>query len=189
MPLPCFNKASLPSHTERFRPAQRLVRRADYLRIQERGWRVRTAHFVFMLMPCSGEPRFGVTATSKIGNAVKRNRIKRVAREIFRRNRLLFPAHSEIVWVARRGAYRLGYREALEELRGAQRFFTEYNRDRARFFAGIDGLASNARVTVSKPRAPAGAEQLFESAAMPDSEGHAPDISRADSDLATSGKD
>jgi ribonuclease P protein component len=130
MPLPYFNKA-LPPQTERFFPEQRLVRRADYVRVQEQGRRIKTSHFVFMVMPRSGQQRLGITVTSKIGCAVERNRIKRVAREVFRRNRPLFPAHSEIVMVARRGAQRLGYQAVLEELRGAQRSFMEYTQDNA----------------------------------------------------------
>jgi len=34
-----------------------------------------------------GECRLGITVTRKVGNAVRRNRIKRVLREIFRSNR------------------------------------------------------------------------------------------------------
>jgi ribonuclease P protein component len=34
-----------------------------------------------------GACRLGITVTRKIGNAVRRNRIKRVLREVFRKNR------------------------------------------------------------------------------------------------------
>lgn len=35
----------------------------------------------------SAQTRLGITVTRKVGNAVRRNRIKRVMREAFRRNR------------------------------------------------------------------------------------------------------
>jgi ribonuclease P protein component len=81
-----------------------------------------------MVMPRSGGRRLGVTVTSKIGCAVLRNRIKRVAREVFRRNRELFPNDCETVMVARFGAHGLGYRAVLSELQGAQIAFTEITR-------------------------------------------------------------
>jgi ribonuclease P protein component len=42
---------------------------------------------LFGLPNTHGECRLGITVTRKIGSAVRRNRIKRVLRDIFRRNR------------------------------------------------------------------------------------------------------
>jgi ribonuclease P protein component len=47
--------------------------------------------------------RLGLTVSRKVGNAVKRNRVKRVLRDWFRRHRLDCPA-AAIVFVARNGA-------------------------------------------------------------------------------------
>jgi ribonuclease P protein component len=41
---------------------------------------------MFGLQNDQGSPRLGITVTRKVGNAVRRNRIKRVFREIFRQN-------------------------------------------------------------------------------------------------------
>jgi len=57
--------------------------------------------------------------TKKVGNAVQRNRIKRVVREVFRRNRHLFPPSHDIVFVAKRDADAVGYDALLKELRRA----------------------------------------------------------------------
>ncbi len=43
----------------------------------------------------------GVIASRRVGNAVKRNRGKRLFREIFRRHRALLPEGSELVIVLR----------------------------------------------------------------------------------------
>lgn len=46
--------------------------------------------------------RLGVIATKRLGNAVTRNRAKRVLRETFRLNQDCLPASCDIVLVARR---------------------------------------------------------------------------------------
>lgn len=97
----------------------RLRRRRDFLRVQGTGRRVRTRHFVLLVCP-SDDDRLGITVTKRIAHAVGRNRVKRVVREVYRRNRALFPASSEIVVIARRGAPELGYEAVRRELLHAQ---------------------------------------------------------------------
>ena len=50
-----------------------------------------------------GGPRLGITVTRKVGNAVRRNRIKRVFREIFRQNLHQLDAALDLVINAHRG--------------------------------------------------------------------------------------
>ncbi len=45
--------------------------------------------------------RFGITAGKKVGNAVKRNRAKRIIRQAYRENEALLPLGIDIVIVAR----------------------------------------------------------------------------------------
>ncbi len=52
-----------------------------------------------------GGPRLGITVTRKVGNAVRRNRIKRVFREIFRQNLHQLDAALDLVINAHRGIY------------------------------------------------------------------------------------
>lgn len=59
--------------------------------------------------------------TKKVGNAVQRNRIKRVVREVFRRNRQLFPASHDIVFIAKREAKGINYEALLTDLHRAAR--------------------------------------------------------------------
>jgi ribonuclease P protein component len=70
----------------RGKPRGRL-RRADFLRATRHGRRVETGYFrVFILKRGDhGATRLGVTVTRKVGKAVRRNRIKRLVREWFRR--------------------------------------------------------------------------------------------------------
>lgn len=104
---------------ECFPRADRILSRSDFLRVQRDGKRVHTPHFVIMVLP--GQPRrIGITVTRKAAAAVGRNRVRRLVREAFRRNRQLFPERCEIVLVARSGADQLDYASVVSEITQAQ---------------------------------------------------------------------
>ena len=103
-----------------FGKERRIRRRADFLRVQAIGQRTSTAHFV--LLVAAREPgavvacsRVGFVVTKKIGNAVQRNRIKRVCRESFRMWPDLIPDGVDLVVIARAGAGELGLAEVRAE--------------------------------------------------------------------------
>ena len=86
---------------------RRIRRRSEYQRIQSQGHRLLTAHFVFVLaprpsgaLPDSG-PRLGIAVSRKIGNAVVRNRVKRLVREAFRATYVQFGDRVDVVVIAR----------------------------------------------------------------------------------------
>ena len=62
------------------------LRRADFLRATRQGRRFTTEYFLLYLFDRkdSGPARLGITVTRKVGNAVRRNRIKRLVREWYR---------------------------------------------------------------------------------------------------------
>ncbi len=69
----------------RFGKGARLLRRRDFLEIQGRGRRLQAGAYVVVARPAeTGRCRLGVTVSSRIGNAVVRNRVKRWVREAFR---------------------------------------------------------------------------------------------------------
>lgn len=108
-----------------FPRADRLLRRSEFMRVQQGGRRVHLAHFVLLLVrgrrrDGGTDARLGVTAGRRVGGAVQRNRAKRLVREVFRRNRELFPRECDVVLVARPGADRLDYASVLSELERAQ---------------------------------------------------------------------
>lgn len=59
--------------------------------------------------------RLGLTVSSKVGNAVTRNRIKRVLREMVRANKKSFPA-VDVVITARAGAGDISNEEVRKEI-------------------------------------------------------------------------
>ena len=73
----------------RFRPAERIRRRAEFQQIYERGVRIHSRYStVFILANEGGPARLGIAATKKLGGAVQRNRAKRLIREVFRRHKI-----------------------------------------------------------------------------------------------------
>jgi len=73
----------------RFRPAERIRRRAEFQQIYDRGLKVHSRYTtVFLLANTLGVGRLGIAATRKLGGAVERNRAKRLIREVFRRNKI-----------------------------------------------------------------------------------------------------
>ena len=100
-----------------YRKSERVNKRSDYRAIYNQGvWRS-SRHFTSVT--CSNEKgtkRLGITVTKKAGNAVKRNRIKRLIREFFRLNKDLFPAGHDVVVMAKRNMPPLTYQEACREL-------------------------------------------------------------------------
>lgn len=123
--------------TESFPQRLRLRRRRDFLRVQRSGAKHHTRFFLVFVAPsglrrqgsgpasevvvleASGLPgtRLGVTVTRKVGKAVKRNRIKRLVREAFRRERSALPDGLDMVWVAKRDAIDSSYEAVVHDLR------------------------------------------------------------------------
>jgi len=83
----------------------RLVRRADFLTCYDSGQRHFSRNFVVFVVYVrarAGSWRLGLAVTRKSGNAVWRNRIKRVVREFFRLRRHELPQGLDLVVVPKR---------------------------------------------------------------------------------------
>ena len=117
-PLPGGAQAGYPK-------TARVRRRAEFTVCYERGRRVHTAHFLLFLLP-GGRSRTGMAVSRKVGNAVTRNRIKRLLREFFRLHAGALPS-GDVVAVAKRQAGEAGLdlasvtAELLPPLQGRQR--------------------------------------------------------------------
>ena len=76
----------------------RLLRRSEFRQVYEAGQRRSAPLGVVFFRPNGlSMTRVGITAPTKLGGAVFRNRVKRRVREVFRLNRLTIPAGWDIV--------------------------------------------------------------------------------------------
>jgi ribonuclease P protein component len=94
---------------QRFRPHERLRRKADFDRIFAARRSAGDALMAVHLAPNGlAWSRFGVSISKHLGNSVLRHAVRRRLREAFRRNKAALPAGFDMVCVARRGATERG---------------------------------------------------------------------------------
>jgi len=95
----------------------RLLSRSDFVNLNRLGKRYHTKHFIVILKKNGlGTTRLGVAVRKKTGNAVKRNRVKRLVREFFRLNQPYFPQGYDIVVAAKKDASYFDLQKIKEEL-------------------------------------------------------------------------
>jgi ribonuclease P protein component len=70
---------------------------------------------VTLAPPEAAEPRLGLVVTRRFGKAARRNRMKRLLREFFRRHQDQLP-YRDLVIMAKKGAEFLSYDQVAEEL-------------------------------------------------------------------------
>jgi len=100
-----------------FSKDDRLLRRFEFLAATRKGRRYSTRFFLVFLLPNRlGRPRLGIVVSKKVGNAVKRNFLKRRIREFFRLHKGRLPPSTDIVVVAKKGIPYVAYREVCKDL-------------------------------------------------------------------------
>ena len=100
--------------------AARVRRRREFLAVQERGVRLCSGDLVVLYRGAAlDRPRVGITVSSKVANAVGRNRVKRWVREAFRDIQDQLPA-VDLVVIARSGALTQGLAGARRALATAR---------------------------------------------------------------------
>ncbi len=83
---------------ERFRKSERLRRRRDFLTVYAEGKRYSSRLFtIFARATDQPWSRLGITVSRRIGKAVCRNRVKRLIREVFRKNKGRLPCSLDLV--------------------------------------------------------------------------------------------
>lgn len=96
---------------------ERLLKRVEFLTVTEGGKKVHTRNFIIFTRPNNlSFSRIGITVSRKVGNAVRRNRVKRVVREFFRLNKAKIEKGIDIVVIAKREAVGIGFSEVSLEL-------------------------------------------------------------------------
>ncbi len=110
----------------RFPKCRRLRKRREFLEVQRRGHKVHSRAFVglmvnrnegFATTDQEATARIGITTTKRMGNAVTRNRIRRLVREAFRQGLFNIPSQLDFVVIAKKSAAALDTASIFEDLR------------------------------------------------------------------------
>jgi ribonuclease P protein component len=95
----------------------------EFKRVWKMGCKLHTPHFILLLAEnTSHTSRLGLTVSRKVGNAVVRNRVKRLVRDFFRHNKDNFPTTIDFSVVAKRNAASLSSLDVYAELQCALDF-------------------------------------------------------------------
>jgi ribonuclease P protein component len=97
--------------SERFTKAHRVRRGDDFQRVFDLSLRVKGRYATVLVAPNeAGTARLGIVASRKLGDAVRRNRAKRLIRDIFRRTvRLPSGKGLDVVVIPRRELFDASY--------------------------------------------------------------------------------
>ena len=106
--------------SERFTKASRVRRRGEFQRVFNLSLRAKGRYRTVLVAPNeAGTTRLGIVASRKLGDAVRRNRAKRLIRQIFRQTRSL-PVRPgvDVVVIPRRELFSAPYSSLESDFRG-----------------------------------------------------------------------
>ncbi len=88
-----------------FKKKDKILKRREFLQLQRYGRKIQDKNFLVIYSDGKFEiNRIGITVSKKLGNAIKRNRIKRLVREQFRMNRDKIEEFKDINVIAKKKA-------------------------------------------------------------------------------------
>ncbi|MCA9640312.1 MAG: ribonuclease P protein component [Polyangiaceae bacterium] len=123
-----MNQSSKARDGQQCFPALRRVRTpGEFRRCQQTGRRLHTSHFVLVVYARGDDApaRLGLTVSRRTGNAVARNRMKRLLRQAFRTAEVEWPRGIDLVIIAKQGPGELSAGDVSAELGAAREAFAK----------------------------------------------------------------
>lgn len=109
--------------SEAYGPRERIRKKKDFSDLYGNGGCFRGKHFNLIFRPNDmGFSRMSAVASRKIGNAVQRNKARRRARELFRRNKDLVPGTMDMLVIARLGIDVAAWEDLVRQYRAAMKY-------------------------------------------------------------------
>jgi ribonuclease P protein component len=106
--------------SERFAKSRRMRRRGEFTRVFDLSNRTKARYFTLLMASnTAGTSRLGIVASRKLGDSVRRNRAKRLIREIFRRTHTMTSRGVDVVVIPRREVFDAPYSSLESDFRGA----------------------------------------------------------------------
>ncbi|MDP2915142.1 MAG: ribonuclease P protein component [Candidatus Aminicenantes bacterium] len=105
---------------ESYGPRERIRKKKDFTNLYKKGSCARGRFFNLICFPNGlGHSRMAAVTSKKVGNAVQRNRIRRRARELFRKNKDLLIYPLDILLIAKKDIGDATRQDLLERYRSA----------------------------------------------------------------------
>lgn len=99
-----------------FPKQERLLKKWEFQRVYSENKKYAGSYLIIHILPYQSSRKAGIIVHRKIGNAVKRNRAKRLIREAYRLNKHLLPNNLHIVITARPEINGLKYKNVEEDM-------------------------------------------------------------------------
>lgn len=101
----------------RLRKKERITKKTEFQTIIKQGTRYTTKNFTIIIHRNKRDTRrLGISVSKKVGEAVKRNRVKRLVREFFRLHKDQLPEFCDFLFIAKSGSIQLNYSTLCEEM-------------------------------------------------------------------------
>ncbi|MHB8054547.1 MAG: ribonuclease P protein component [Candidatus Aminicenantales bacterium] len=88
--------------SDSYGPRERIRKKSEFSALYKKGRSYRSRYFTIVFLPnVLGYPRMSAVSSRRVGNAVRRNRARRRARELFRRNKDLIKTPMDMLFITR----------------------------------------------------------------------------------------
>jgi len=100
-----------------FKKGERILKKQEFIALNLHGKRYYTKNFIVIIRENRRDiTRLGITVSKRVGDSVKRNRIKRLIREFFRLNKQQIPKGYDVIIISLKGSNELNFLKVQEEL-------------------------------------------------------------------------